>query len=276
MSTQALELELHHQLLDKAEAIRPLSSSVVRLASAVADPDSDVDDIVSILREDPNLTASILRESNSAASGATSEITTIEAAVTRLGSGRVLAMATNASIDIAIPEQLGSYEQTDKELRDHAAYASFVAEAIQNLNRREVGPEVVMAAFLHDIGKVLLDSQLEARFVKSLRSAEIDIVEVEREIAAVDHAELGALLLELWGIPQSIADAVRYHHSPQFQDGTGAAVVALSDHVAHVLLESETETSAEALEWSLERIGVTLEQVTDRSTRFLQRAGLID
>jgi HD-like signal output (HDOD) protein len=276
VSIQSLELELHHQILDRAEALRPLSSTVVRLASAVADPDSDVDDIVAILREDPNLTAAILREANSAASGSTTEITTIDAAVTRLGSGRVLTMATDASLDIEVPPQLVSYADTAADLRKQSTYMSYVAEAIQNLNRSEVGPEVVTAAFLSDLGKVLLDNHLDPRFFAALRQAEFDIVGAERELAAVDHAELGALLMELWKVPQTIADAIRYSHTPQFQDDTGPAVIAIAHHVASQILETESETTPEALEWSFERLGLTIEQVTDRAVRFLERAGLLD
>jgi HD-like signal output (HDOD) protein len=276
VSIQSLEIELHHQILDRAEALRPLSSTVVRLASAVADPDSDVDDIVAILREDPNLTAAILREANSAASGSTTEITTIDAAVTRLGSGRVLTMATDASLDIEVPPQLVSYADTAADLRKQSTYMSYVAEAIQNLNRSEVGPEVVTAAFLSDLGKVLLDNHLDPRFFAALRQAEFDIVGAERELAAVDHAELGALLMELWKVPQTIADAIRYSHTPQFQDDTGPAVIAIAHHVASQILETESETTPEALEWSFERLGLTIEQVTDRAVRFLERAGLLD
>jgi len=38
--------------------------------------------------------------------------------------------------------------------------------------------------------------------------------ELEAEILGVTHAEVGAYLLSLWGLPYPIVEAVAYHHNP--------------------------------------------------------------
>lgn len=269
-------LELHHQILDRAEGLRPLPLTVVKLAAAVADSDSDVDDLVGILREDPSLVASLLREANSAWSGPTSNITTIQAAVTRLGSGRVLAIAMDVSLDIQAPLQLVGYDLTAEQLREHAVWASFVAEAVQNLARGTIGPEAITAAFLHDIGKGLLDEHLDPRYFQFAWSPDRTIIDAEQELAGVDHAELGALLMELWGIPQPIAEAIRYHHHPQAAPGPLAAAVAISDGLAHHFRGSRAGTLDETVTWSLDSLGLSRDAVMDRTETVLYRAGLLD
>lgn len=269
-------LALHHEILDRAEALRPLPITVVRLASTVADPDSDVEDMVAILREDPSLVASLLREANSAWSGPTSNITTIQAAVTRLGSGRVLAIAMDVSLDLQSPLQLVGYDLSTEQLREHAIWASFVAEGVQSLARDRVGPEVITAAFLHDIGKSLLDEHLDARYFRFAWSPDREIVEAEQELAGVDHAELGALLMELWGIPQGICDAIRYHHHPEISPTPLAAVVAIADGLSHHFRGSRAGTLDETVDWSLNLLGLAREQVLDRTEKVLFRAGLLD
>lgn len=276
MTTIDPTLDLHHQILDRAEALRPLPITVVRLAAAVADPDSDVDDMVNILREDPSLVASLLREANSAWSGPSANITTIQAAVTRLGSGRVLAIAMDVSLDLQTPLQLVGYDMTAEQLREHAIWASFVAEAVQSLARDRVGPEAITAAFLHDIGKGLLDEHLDTRFFHFAWSPDREIVDAEQELAGVDHAELGALLLELWGIPPGIAEAIRYHHQPEAAPSSLAAVVAVADGLSHHFRGSRPGTLDSTVEWSLDHLGLERAQVMDRTEKVLFRAGLLD
>ncbi|MEL6981990.1 MAG: HDOD domain-containing protein [Actinomycetota bacterium] len=276
MSTLDPTLDIHHQILDRAESLRPLPITVVRLAGIVADPDSDVEDMVAVLREDPTLVASLLREANSAWSGPTSNITTIQAAATRLGSGRVLAIAMDVSLDLQAPLQLVAYDVTTDELREHAIWASFVAEAVQNLAKDRIGPEAITAAFLHDIGKGLLDQYIDPRFLRFAWAPDRQIVEAEHELAGVDHAELGALLMELWGIPQPIADAIRYHHEPQLSPTPLAAAVAIADGLSHQFRGTRAGTLDETVEWSLRQLGLERETVVDRTEKVLFRAGLLD
>ena len=276
MNTADPTLDLHHKILDRAESLRPLPITVVRLASTVADADSDVDDMVTILREDPSLVASLLREANSAWSGPASNITTIQAAVTRLGSGRVLAIAMDVSLDLQMPLQLVGYDVSADELREHAIWASFVAEAVQSLARDRVGPEAITAAFLHDIGKGLVDEHLDDRYFRFAWSPDRQIVDAEQELAGVDHAEMGAMLLELWGVPQVIADAVRHHHHPEQAPESLAAVVAIADGLSHHFRGSRAGMLDGTVDWSLQHLGLDREQVTDRTEKVLFRAGLLD
>jgi putative nucleotidyltransferase with HDIG domain len=276
MTTVDPTLTLHHHVLDRAESLRPLPLTVVRLASTVADPDSDVDDLVTILREDPSLVASLLREANSAWSGPSSNITTIQAAVTRLGSGRVLAIAMDVSLDLPIPTKLAGYDVSAQQLREHAIWASFVAEAVQSLARDRVGPEAITAAFLHDIGKGLLDEHIDSRYFQFAWSPDREIVDAEQELTGLDHAELGALLLELWGVPRQIVEGIRFHHHPELATGSLAAVVAIADGLTHHFQGSRPGCLDSTVEWSLQHLGVERDQVLDRSEKVLFRAGLLD
>ena len=54
--------------------------------------------------------------------------------------------------------------------------------------------------------------------------------EIEREWTGTTHAELGAYLLGLWGLPLPVVDAVARHHAPsalqqETLDATGAVAV---------------------------------------------------
>ena len=60
--------------------------------------------------------------------------------------------------------------------------------------------------------------------------------EIELELDGVSHADIGAHLLSLWGLPDVIVEAVAHHHSPRSVDGLaldGVAAVHIADALAN-------------------------------------------
>jgi HD-like signal output (HDOD) protein len=62
---------------------------------------------------------------------------------------------------------------------------------------------------------------------------EIPFDEAERRVLGIDHAEVGAVLLESWGLPADIVEAVRYHHRPDDFEGDPLGVDLV--HIADIL-----------------------------------------
>ncbi len=57
-----------------------------------------------------------------------------------------------------------------------------------------------------------------------------DLQTLERELVGVDHAEVGAWILEAWSLPPGIIEAVRGHHGDTTQPGV-PGVLALTDRL---------------------------------------------
>ena len=98
------------------------------------------------------------------------------------------------------------------------------------------------AALLHDIGKLVLAVCIPEKFAKvqvECKKSGRASFEVEAEFLGVTHAEVGAYLLGLWGLPYPIVEAVAYHHNP------GAALERTFDlpttvSIANALVEEIT------------------------------------
>ena len=103
-------------------------------------------------------------------------------------------------------------EAKDRYMRGHARRVAFYAGLIAE--KLELAPEaqarVRIAAFLHDLGKVGVPTDLLLRS-GALEPAERAVVE--------RHPALGAHLLGPLGMPCEIAQAIRNHH--EWWDGTG-------------------------------------------------------
>ncbi len=305
-------LDLHDELIGIAEALDPMPATVAELATAVADPECGVPEVAEILRQDPVLTAVVLREANSAASAPVDAITAIDMAVGRLGIARVLAAAVGGSMGPWVVAPLTAYDQASG-LWDHAIASSYVAEAIQRLAKDKVGPEVVTCALLHHLGQVVLDRLLDPERFSLVAEGTESVVAAERELLGVDHAELGALLLELWGMPPAVIEPVRHHHDPFSTESHAARAVYVASHVASELLgagedpdddgdvfdgdaaarqsslrlwsDAGSDSAEEAtgdgdadedpLRSALQELGIELDELREKATSLLEKAGLL-
>ena len=272
-------LDFHHRLIEQADDIKPMPASVIRLATAVADTASSIEDIVSIVREDPALASVILREANSATSASKSNISDISEAVVRIGAARTLAIAVGASIAEDYKPELGGYGLEQGDLSTHSSLASYIVEAIRPLSKRALGPEVVTAALLHDFGKIVLSDFAEPALLEGALSHSHHLASAERELYDIDHAELGAMLAHRWGLPDSLCETIRHHHDPENGSSDLAHAVLIADHLAHEFgppsMHDETEQAA-ALEKSLTYLGLDFDDVHRVAQDRLLRLGIIE
>lgn len=74
-----------------------------------------------------------------------------------------------------------------------------------------------IAGLLHDCGKLILASSFSEKYreiIKKSHEEETSLWMAEEEVLGISHAEIGAYLMELWGLPTPIVEAIAYHHSP--------------------------------------------------------------
>jgi putative nucleotidyltransferase with HDIG domain len=121
-------------------------------------------------------------------------------------------------------------------------------------NSAEVVGEATTAALLHDIGKLILATSLEDEYGRALARAEQDRIpqwEAEREIIGATHAEVGAYLLGLWGLPETIVEATAWHHRPSACPSSRFSplgVVHVADAIEHEVHPADLVGAAPALD----------------------------
>ena len=156
-------------------------------------------------------------------------------------------------------------------LQQHSLLTALLAKKIV------ASPQLADAAFtaglLHHIGCLVLLHAAPPDYGRALeraRQLKGDMATAEREIFGVTHAEVGAYLLGLWGIPFPIVEAVAFHHRPNEVAPESRALVC-AIHIASGLVDEMTDTA---------QANVAATPGLDSSARidatFLREAGLED
>jgi len=193
--------------------------------------------IAEIIRRDPSLTARLLRLVNSVYYGMAKPVNNIEEAVFYLGVRQIrqLAMVTPIIEDFQRLAEGRPFPW--RQFWRHCIAVALMTREITDLLQTHDDEIDYVAGLIHDVGKIVMASAFPDHFNEIYHNrAEMtgDLLQWEREILGVDHAELGAMYLRRQRLPEVFVEIVQCHHVPsqaRLQIQVTAAV-----HVADLLV----------------------------------------
>ena len=206
------------ELIHRAQEMKPLPASAIRLAALVSSEETDLEDICEIIAYDQALTLGLLRAANSAASAGVLPVTQVHEAVFRLGAPRILSLALGANAKGLLKQDATAYGLSEGALWRHSVAAAAAAETLSEIVTEALPPETFTAALLHDVGKLVMSRFLSARDIELIHRAQteggLDPLAAEIEILTVHHGELGGIIAQHWKLPERIVKGIIYHHTP--------------------------------------------------------------
>ena len=271
-------------ILDAASRLKPLSHSTSQLATLVGAPRTTTADLVAVISQDQVLAAALLREANSAASAASSTISSIGAALVRLGESRALSLAVSMAVSEHLADAVPEYDLSNGELALLSVVGSVAAELVREKATVSLPPELSTTALLRDIGVLVMAQFLDPPHLTLLHvvhEAGAALSDSERMVIDANHGEVGGLLCQAWRLPDSVRLGVQYHHDPFACDAPIAHGVFVADAIAHsVALStgrkwSHSEPVESAVSASMRELGIdpeSLDGLVDATiNRFLGR-----
>lgn len=202
------------QHIDKFPEMPSLSGN---LLAYLDDPDVDFRIIKDLVQYDPGLTANVLRLANSVYFGSTGEVSSLHAALVRLGTKRILEMVLSLTVSTRLIHNLPGYGLQARELLKHSIWTAVAAQELAILLGMQQVETVFTVGLLHDLGIVLLDpfvQELRFEFNEQFETREKSFEQVEKEVLGMDHAGAGAKILENWKLSPEIVAGARWHHEP--------------------------------------------------------------
>lgn len=210
---------------------------VSELLASFDDPDVELGALAAKVANDQALAAKTLRLANSSFYGLQSKVRTISQAIAVLGFDSVRALVVGAGVIGSFPASSARDVDFDAFWR-HAIATALCARALG----RHVGrnPELsFVAGLLHDLGRLVLVTRFPDHYAEVLARRKLDdcdLMQAERAVLGIDHAQVGRALAQQWHIPEQICRAIANHHHPMRQDdGELPAVVHVANVIAHGL-----------------------------------------
>ena len=244
-SFQLRDLQSDSQLIAIVNSIQKLPSLPSLYIDLVHETESEnasANSIANIISKDITMTAKILQIINSAFYGLPNRISNLPQAVSYLGMNTLKSLVLGEQVFSEFQKQPDTPISIDQ-LWNHSLMVGVLARNITQDMQSEsrLNDDSQVAGLMHDIGKLIQVNiaGFYQEMDKKIKSG-IPPLAAEYEIINTSHAELGAYLLGIWGLPDPIVQAVAYHHHPSRQNETKFSVLT-AVHVANSFLSMTDE-----------------------------------
>jgi HD-like signal output (HDOD) protein len=177
-----------------------------------------LDEIGETISRDPPMTAKLLQWVNSAYFGLQQPIHHPSEAIAYLGFDTTKSLLLLAHTCSYFDRSTAAGISMESLWR-HSSMTARAAQRISEFECRdpELAGQSFTAGLLHDVGQLLLAANLPEESRHALQRASDqgwELWQAEREVFGTHHAEIGAGLLAIWGLPNPIIEAVGLHHQP--------------------------------------------------------------
>lgn len=196
-------------------------------------------DLGKVISRDQGLVAKILTVANSPLYGLPRRVATIEFAIVILGFDHI----KNIVIALSMIESFRNtkYDNWDSQSYwNHSLITATAAKRIADELRYPKPGEAFTAGLLHDIGIILIQKYFNKEFnliCEIVDSQQMLYLKAEEMILGLTHQEIGQFIIAQWNFPESLSDAIAYHHKPSESENNKAlsSIVHLADYMTQAL-----------------------------------------
>jgi HD-like signal output (HDOD) protein len=201
--------------LERVPALSPIAT---QLLGRLARRNCEVRELADMIERDPLLSAQILAIANSAAFGRAHQISSIKHAIAMIGLGAVRKFALAKSISNLFGKRKLAPSFSITRFNLHSVATGMFLELLSEVVPLEDEEDAFLAGLFHDVGKLVIAVALPDEYEDILATSALTrepLLEVERQLLQIDHAELSALAVDYWGLGEPIRAAAAYHHAPE-------------------------------------------------------------
>ncbi len=228
------------------------------LLKLTANPETELRQIVQLVKADPAISAKVVKAANSTFFGVRSEVKGIERAVSLLGPSVSNSLALSFGLTLASAANspmANHYRDCWKQSIIQASAAAEIAHRIAPASADDFS----LCGLLLEVGRLALMSTFETEYRPVLETSQegrLSLSQIEEEWLGIQHAEVGARLMEHWKMPVAVIEAIRWHHAPyvlleeqrQHEYFPALAATAVASCAGDVLCTKSNEQARERLD----------------------------
>ncbi|MDD5052032.1 MAG: HDOD domain-containing protein [Sulfuricurvum sp.] len=207
------------ELMEQIEHVPMLPETVQKVEAVFNNPDKGVNDMADAIKDDPIITAYILKTANSPMYGLSRTVTDIAHAISLLGKETVrtftIASAANSCMDI----DLSPYGMSkDTYLHRSQLQNALVSRWVAKVDRSMLG-HLCLASFLLELGKVvisryLIESKQTALLSDNLQNG-ASIKDSEIAACGSKSEDVTATLFYRWNFDPDLVHLIRFANEPE-------------------------------------------------------------
>jgi len=228
-------------ILKSVDNLPTLPDLFLHIQTTLDNPESTLQDLTQAIERDQVVTATIVKIANSSYYNPLGKpASSLSFAISRLGRAETssIALSTALLYGFSMPTGIAN-------MRHFWAHAFAVGQICRKIaaclpeQNHSSADQLFLSGLLHDIGRAILgirvDSQYFEQSFASLHGEEL--IQAEQKNYGMNHAEVGAIVLQQWGFPLEIYQRIHQHHDKQNNTLDGK-ILSLADHIAHQHLTS--------------------------------------
>lgn len=213
--------------------LAPAASTFSRLRTLLLDPDTDLEEILKLIRLDQALSFHVVRLSNSVLFGVRDKTDSLDVAVSRVGLGEVFRLVGLAAIQQVCQRDLAAYRLPASRLWENAVATAASAEVLAQRAGCDAGLAYT-AGLLRTLGRVVLDGAALGQVYPGAAEWP-SISEWERKTFGTTSADVTTVLLNHWRFPADVVEMIGSHYQPLSdteESNVGACILNLACGVA--------------------------------------------
>ncbi|WP_339731987.1 response regulator [uncultured Gimesia sp.] len=242
-----LRKRVDHKLVRRAVSQITRLPSLPDLYQKICDiarsENAGIKDAIDVIQQDAAMSAKVLQLVNSSYFGIAREISSISQAISLLGMETLKSLVLSIGIfDDHPPVNLADFSL--KKLMNHSVACGTLAKKIaySETGDSDLAEHAFTAGLLHDLGKLLLATELPKLVIKTIKVTKTDMItfsEAELLSEGFSHADVSGYLIGLWKLPMPVVEAVTFHHSPQMLLSE-TLTPALAVYAANIIVQEQT------------------------------------
>ena len=202
-------------MFSEIEELPLLPQVLVKILQLDPDADNYYEEFGKLTKKDPAFAVRVIAMANSASSAPAVPVASIRDAMTRLGA----AVIRKHVASLAVQRVFMPTKPNEVSLWQHSVFCALSAAKTAELATGiGVDPaEAYLVGLLHDIGRFVMFQHAAPELLavdESNWQTPDELIKADVVVYNTTHCELGFRACKHWGLPDSVCDVVKRHHTP--------------------------------------------------------------